>query len=67
VSCATLIAAGNYAGAFILIHQGIPCIKLVLLEGYDVLPADTAKNKYIKDFETLFNSHVLGTLMQPAS
>jgi hypothetical protein len=78
-SSADIIAAGNYAGALISIRQGIPCIlhlenrcgekflKMVLLEGYDALPTDTAKNKYIKDFEILVNTRVLGSLTRPAN
>jgi hypothetical protein len=78
-SCADIIAAGNYAGALISICQGIPCIlhlekwcgekflKMVLLEGYDALPTDTAKNRYIKDFEILENTHVLGSVTWPAN
>jgi hypothetical protein len=78
-SCRATVEAGNYAGAFISIRQGIPCIlhlenrcgekklKMVLLEGYDLLPTDAAKNKYLKEFETLVNTRVLGTLTRPAN
>jgi RNA-binding protein YlmH len=40
---------------------------MVFLEGYDALPTDTLKNKYIKDFESLVHTHVLGHLMPPAN
>jgi hypothetical protein len=67
-SCTAIIEAGNYAGALISIRQGIPCIlhlenwcgekflRMALLEGYDGLSTDTAKNQYIKDFEILVNT-----------
>jgi hypothetical protein len=34
---------------------------MILLEGYDALPTDTLNNKFLKDFENLVNSRVLGT------
>jgi hypothetical protein len=59
---------------YITLQQGVPCIlhlenrcgekfiKIILLEGYDTLPADTLKNKYLKDVENvLVNSSVLDT------
>jgi hypothetical protein len=63
----------------ISIRQGIPCIlhlenwcgekflKMVLLEGYNALPTDTAKNKYIKGFEIFVNTRVLGYVTPPAN
>jgi hypothetical protein len=78
-SSTAIIEAGNYAGALISIRQGIPCIlhlenrcgekklKMVLLEGYDALPTDTAKNQYIKDFEILVNTRILGSVTRPAN
>jgi hypothetical protein len=78
-ACAATVAAGNYTSALISIRQGIPCIlhlenrcgekflKMVLLEGYDALPTDGAKNKFLKDFETVVNTRVLGTLTRPAN
>ncbi len=36
-------------------------IKMIMLEGYDTLPIDTLKNKFLKDFESLFSPRVLGT------
>jgi hypothetical protein len=57
-----LLAAGNYTGAFISLHQGVPCIlhlenrcgekfsKMISLEGYDALPTDTLENNFLKDF-----------------
>jgi hypothetical protein len=32
-----------------------------------LLPTDAAKNKYLKEFETLVNTRVLGTLTRPAN
>jgi hypothetical protein len=73
-SCAATVAAGNHASAFISLCQGIPCIlhlgnhcskkflKMLLLEGYKALPTNSAKIKFLKDFETLVNSCVLETL-----
>jgi hypothetical protein len=71
---AETIAAGNYyAGAYISICQAVPCIlhlknrcgekfiKMVLLEGFDVLPTDTLKKMYLIDFEHIVNTGVLGT------
>jgi hypothetical protein len=78
-ACAATVAAGDYTSALISIRQGIPCIlhlenccgkkflKMVLLEGYDALPTDSAKNKFLKEFETLVNTRVLGTLTRPAN
>jgi hypothetical protein len=44
---------------------------MVLLQGYDALPTDTAKNKYIKDISRIYqgfvNTRVLGSHMQPAN
>jgi hypothetical protein len=74
------LTAGNYStGAFISLHQGVPCIlhledrcgekyiKMILLEGYDTLPSDTLKNKFLKDFEHLVNTRVLGTPVRHAN
>jgi hypothetical protein len=71
--------AGNYTAAYITLRQGVPCIlhlenrvgekkiKMVLLEGYDALPNDTMKTKFLKDFENLVNSLVLGTPIRRAN
>jgi hypothetical protein len=40
---------------------------MALLEGYDALPTDTLKKRYIKDFEILVNTRVLGSPTQPAN
>jgi hypothetical protein len=65
--------AGNYAGAYISIRQAVPCIlhlenrcrekfiKMILLEGSDALPTDTLKKEYLKEFEHLINTSILGT------
>jgi hypothetical protein len=71
--------AGNYAGAYISLRQGLPCIlhlenrvgekklKMVLLEAYDSLPTDALKNQFLKDFEELVNTNVLGTANRRAN
>jgi hypothetical protein len=70
---ARTVEAGNYAGVYISIRQGVPCIlhlenrcgekflEMLLFEGYDVLPTDTMKNKFLKDFEEVVNTSVLGS------
>jgi hypothetical protein len=52
------ISSGNYTGAFITIRQAVPCvlhmenrtrekyIKMVLLEGFDVLTSDAEQKQY---------------------
>jgi hypothetical protein len=67
------LAAGNYAGAYITLRQAVPCIlhlenrcgekfiKMILLEGFDALPTDTLKKKFLTDFEEIVNTGVLGT------
>jgi hypothetical protein len=76
---AATLEAGNYTGAYITLRQGVPCIlhlenrvgekkiKMVLLEGYDALPTDTLKTQFLKDFENLVNSRVLGTPIRQAN
>ncbi len=73
------LEAGNYTGAYITLRQGVPCIlhlenrcgekfiKMILLEGYDSLPTDTLKNKFLKNFETLVNTRILGTPVRCAN
>jgi hypothetical protein len=70
---ADTLAAGNYAGAYITIRQAVPCIlhlenrcgekfiKMILLEGFDDLPTDSLKKTFMKDFEEIINTQVLGT------
>jgi hypothetical protein len=73
LSMARTVEAGNYAGAYISIRQGVPCIlhlenrcgekffKMLLLEAYDALPTATLKNQFLKDFEEVVNTSVLGS------
>jgi hypothetical protein len=79
LSMARTVEAGNYAGAYISIRQGVPCIlhlenrcgekflKMLLLEGYDALPTDTLKNQFLKDFEEVVNTSVLGSANRRAN
>jgi hypothetical protein len=34
---------------------------------YNALPTDSAKNKFLKEFESVVDTHVLGTLTRPAN
>jgi hypothetical protein len=72
-SMAKTIAEGNYAGAYISIRQAVPCIlhlenrcgekfiKMLLLEGYDQKQSDEERKHFLRDFEDLVNTQVLGT------
>jgi hypothetical protein len=78
-SMSKTIAEGNYAGAYISIRQAVPCIlhlenrcgekfiKMLLLEGYDKKATDGEKNKFLKEFEEIVNSQVLGTPTRKAN
>jgi hypothetical protein len=78
-SMSKTIAEGNYAGAYISIRQAVPCIlhlenrcgekfiKMLLLEGYDKKATDGEKNKFLKEFEDIVNSQVLGTPTRKAN
>jgi hypothetical protein len=72
-SMARTVEAGNYAGAYISLRQGVPCIlhlekccgekflKMMLLEGYGAEPTDILKNQFLINFEELVNTNILGT------
>jgi hypothetical protein len=76
---AKTIAIGNYAGAFITIRQAVPCIlhlenrcgekylKMLLLEGFDAFKTDADQMRFIRDFEVLVNTGVLGTPIRQAN
>jgi hypothetical protein len=76
---AKTIAIGNYAGAFITICQAVPCIlhlenrcrekylKMLLLEGFDAFKTDADQMWFIRDFEVLVNTGVLGTPIHQAN
>jgi hypothetical protein len=78
-SMSKTIAEGNYAGDYISIWQAVSCIlhlenhcgekfiKMLLLEGYDKKATDGEKNKFLKDFEEIVNSQVLGTPTRKAN
>lgn len=78
-SLAGSIEAGNYTGAFITLKQGIPCIlhlenrcdekyiKMLLLEGYDAAGTMAAKKKFLKGFENIVNTQILGTVNRRAN
>jgi hypothetical protein len=73
------IEAGNYTGAFISIRQAVPCIlhlenrcgekfiKMLLLEGYDAAGTNAAKKRFLKRFETIVNTQILGTVNRRAN
>jgi hypothetical protein len=78
-SMAGTIAAGNYTGAFISIRQAVPCIlhlenrcgekfiKMLLLEGFDAAGTNAAKKQFLKTFENIVNTQVLGTVKRRAN
>jgi hypothetical protein len=69
---ARTIACGNYTGAFISIHQAVPCIlhlenrcrekyiKMLLLEGFNLFKTGSDQKKFIQDVEVIVNTTVLG-------
>jgi hypothetical protein len=74
------IDAGEYAGAWILIRQAIPCVlhcenrcgekilKMILLEGWDERDQDNyARDKMLVDVVKVVNTRILGKPKRPAN
>ena len=72
------IVAGEYAGAFILIDQAIPCVlhcenrsdekmlKMIIIEGYNDRDTQVAKDRFLSELVVVVNNQIIGSNNRPA-